>query len=66
MNISGTTKSKNFRTIRDPAESTNLIFKKLKYNPISSETVPLSGYKNTVSQDPLNNLTHPVNFDFWH
>jgi hypothetical protein len=33
---------KNFTIISGPAESTNVIFQKLKYNPISGETVPLS------------------------
>jgi hypothetical protein len=43
LNISGATKKKNVKTISSPAESTNLIFQKLKCNPISGETVPLEG-----------------------
>jgi hypothetical protein len=35
-------KEKNFKTISGPAESTNLIFQKLKCNPISGGTVPLN------------------------
>jgi hypothetical protein len=41
LNISGTTNLKNVKTISGSAESTNLIFKKLKCNPISDEAVPL-------------------------
>jgi hypothetical protein len=34
-------KINNVKTISGTAESTDLIFKYLKYNPISGETVPL-------------------------
>jgi hypothetical protein len=41
LNIWGTSKQENFKTISGPAESTNLNFQNQKYNPLSGETVPL-------------------------
>jgi hypothetical protein len=41
VNISGTTKLKNVKIKSGPAESTNLIFQNLIYNPVSGQTAPL-------------------------
>jgi hypothetical protein len=52
---------KNVKTISGPAESTNLIFQKLKCNPVSGETVPLMRLFMT-SHPPLTcgSALHPV------
>jgi hypothetical protein len=56
LNISGSTKLENVKTIRGPAESINLIFQNLKCNPISGEIVPLKERYKIILDSSLKRL----------